>query len=50
MPAYARNNKALGTKLVCGYPDNGKNGLPTHLCQILLFNPETGTLQAVSGA
>ncbi|KAK3708720.1 hypothetical protein QZH41_004432 [Actinostola sp. cb2023] len=47
MPAYARNNKALGTKLVCGYPDNGKNGLPTHLCQILLFNPETGTLQAI---
>ncbi|KAK3708738.1 hypothetical protein QZH41_015170, partial [Actinostola sp. cb2023] len=47
MPAYARNNKALGTKLLCGYPDNGKNGLPTHLCQILLFNPETGTLQAI---
>lgn len=48
MPAYAGNSSALSTKLVCVYPDNYKKGLSTHLCHILLFNPEDGTLKAVS--
>jgi len=48
MPAYAGNSNALATKLVSVYPDNAKKGLPSHLCHILLFNPEDGTLKAVS--
>lgn len=50
MPAYAGRNQALATKLVCIYPDNEKKGLSSHLCHILLFNPEDGTLKAVSSS
>jgi thiomorpholine-carboxylate dehydrogenase len=32
----------MGAKLVCFYPENGKNNLPTHMATIALFRPETG--------
>jgi alanine dehydrogenase len=42
MPAYYAGG-ALGVKLVTFYPENPrKQGLPTHLATILLFEPQTG--------
>ena len=48
MPAYSRDSNSLGTKLVTLFPDNDKEGIPSHLGIILLFNASTGQLQAVS--
>ncbi len=47
MPAYAASGPALGAKLVSVYHSNLARGLPSHLATILLFDPETGALQAI---
>ncbi len=48
MPAFIDGAApALGTKLVSVYHSNLARGLPSHLATILLFDPETGALQAV---
>jgi len=47
MPAYVASLPALGAKLVSVYHSNLERGLPSHLATILLFDPETGALQAV---
>ena len=47
MPAYVASTPALGAKLVTVYHSNLERGLPSHLATILLFDPETGALQAI---
>lgn len=46
MPGYSANDNALATKLVEFYPHNTDS--PTHQGQVLLFDPVTGNLLAVS--
>jgi alanine dehydrogenase len=47
MPAYMPSLPALGAKLVTVYHSNLERGLPSHLGTILLFDPETGGLDAI---
>ncbi|MCX6553209.1 MAG: ornithine cyclodeaminase family protein, partial [Acidobacteria bacterium] len=47
MPAFVQRPAALGTKLVSVFAGNRLRGLPTHHAAILLFDAETGALQAV---
>ena len=51
MPAYLPASNAspakLGAKLVTVYHSNLERGLPSHLATILLFDPETGALDAI---
>jgi ornithine cyclodeaminase/alanine dehydrogenase-like protein (mu-crystallin family) len=47
MPAYVRDPRVLGAKLVAVIAANERRGLPTHRASILLLDPETGALQAV---
>ncbi len=47
MPAYVPSAPALGAKLVSVYHTNLERGLPSHLATILLFDSETGALQAI---
>lgn len=50
MPAYIHPMKAAGIKVVGGYDGNKALGLPYILANVLLTDPETGTLKAlVSG-
>ncbi|XP_039274203.2 ketimine reductase mu-crystallin-like [Styela clava] len=44
MPSYSTSSDTLVTKLVSMYPDNAKKNLPTHICYITLFDPDTGAL------
>jgi alanine dehydrogenase len=47
MPAYVPSVPAMGAKLVTVYHSNLERGLPSHLATILLFDPETGALDAI---
>ena len=47
MPAYVPNPGSLGAKLVTVFSGNLAKQLPSHLATILLFDPETGSLQAL---
>ena len=48
MPAFVDGAApSLGTKLVSVYHSNAARGLPSHLATIVLFDPDTGALQAV---
>ena len=47
MPAYVPNPESLGAKLVTVFSGNLAKQLPSHLATILLFDPETGSLQAL---
>ena len=47
MPAYMSSPPALGAKLVSVYHSNLDRGLPSHLATIVMFDPETGALEAV---
>lgn len=51
MPAYVPSisplEAQLGAKLVTVYHSNLERGLPSHLGTILLFDPETGALDAI---
>ena len=47
-PAYSRQSNCLGTKLLTMYAGNAERDLPTHNSIVLVFNPATGILQAVS--
>src|SRR5437588_5212132 len=42
MPAYLRDQGALGFKVVTFYPGNAARGLATHLATIMLHDPATG--------
>ena len=46
MPAYSSYDNALATKVVTFYPEN--RDTPTHQAWILLLDPPTGSLKAVS--
>src|SRR5258706_6962273 len=47
MPAYLAATPALGAKLVSVYHSNLERGLPSHLATIVLFDPQTGALEAI---
>jgi alanine dehydrogenase len=48
MPAYVPGTTpSMGAKLVTVYHSNLERGLPSHLATILLFDPETGALEAL---
>ena len=47
MPAFSRLSGGLGAKLVTVYPHNAEKGIPSHQGIVTVFDPSTGTLQAV---
>ena len=47
MPAFSRLSNGLGAKLVTFYTGNAQRGIPSHQAIITVFDPATGTLQAV---
>jgi alanine dehydrogenase len=47
MPAYVADPATMGAKLVTVFNGNTARGLPTHLAMIVLFDPDTGALQAL---
>lgn len=47
MPAYVTEPATMGAKLVTVFNGNAARGLPTHLAMIVLFDPDTGALQAL---
>jgi alanine dehydrogenase len=47
MPAYVNDPPTMGAKLVTVFSQNAERGLPTHLAMIVLFDPDTGALQAL---
>ena len=50
MPALLPGNEALGAKLVSVVPSNHARGLSSHIGIVVLFDPDTGALQAVMDA
>lgn len=48
MPAYSAKDNALAVKLVTGFPENEKQGLPSFLSNVMVLDPKNGLLQAVS--
>ena len=48
MPALDPDGPMLGTKLVTVLPDNTAKGLPSHQAAIVLFDPASGALLAVT--
>jgi ornithine cyclodeaminase len=47
MPAYVQQPASMGAKLVTVFNENHTRGLPSHLATIVLFDPETGALNAI---
>jgi alanine dehydrogenase len=47
MPAYVNRPPIMGAKIVTVFSTNADRGLHTHQAAIMLFDPDTGTLQAV---
>ena len=47
MPAFSRNSDSLGAKLVMFYMQQ-KEGIPSHQAIVVVLEPQTGTLLAVS--
>ena len=47
MPAYIPSPASMGAKIVTVFGENHKKNLPSHLATILLFDPDTGMLQAI---
>ena len=47
MPAYIPAPACMGAKIVTVFGENHKKNLPSHLATILLFDPDTGMLQAI---
>ena len=47
MPAYVNQPPIMGAKVVTVFNTNADRGLHTHQAMIVLFDPDTGTLQAV---
>ena len=48
MPALDSDGSMLGTKLVTVLPENTAKGLPSHQAAIVLFDPASGALLAVT--
>jgi ornithine cyclodeaminase len=47
MPAYVTDPATMGAKLVTVFNGNAARGMHTHLATIVLFDPDTGALQAL---
>ncbi|XP_027051287.1 ketimine reductase mu-crystallin-like isoform X2 [Pocillopora damicornis] len=47
MPAYSAKDNALAVKLVTGFPENEKQGLPSFLSNVMVLDPKNGLLQAI---
>ena len=47
MPAYVDQPATMGAKIVTVFNSNINRGLPSHLAMIVLFDPDTGALQAL---
>lgn len=47
MPAFSQNSDSLGAKLVTFYPQQ-KEGIPSHQAIVVVLDPQTGSLLAVS--
>ncbi|HET6202614.1 MAG TPA: ornithine cyclodeaminase family protein [Planctomycetota bacterium] len=47
MPAFLSTPAALGAKLVTFFPRNEATGLPTHLAVVLVFEADSGRLEAI---
>ena len=47
MPAYLAGAGALAAKLVAMFPQNASRGLPTHKAIVAVFDPATGSPEAV---
>jgi alanine dehydrogenase len=47
MPAHLAGAGALAAKLVAMFPQNASRGLPTHKAIVAVFDPETGSPEAV---
>jgi ornithine cyclodeaminase len=47
MPAYLAGAGALAAKMVALFPQNAARGIPTHRAIVAVFDPETGTPEAV---
>lgn len=47
MPAWMDDPPSLGMKAISSFPGNQSRGVPTILGAVLLFDPETGQLQAI---
>ncbi|QIB65048.1 ornithine cyclodeaminase family protein [Kineobactrum salinum] len=50
MPGYLAEPERLGAKLVCVFPENSTRGLSSHTGVVLLFDPDTGQIQALLDA
>jgi len=50
MPAYIKNEKIAGVKIVNAHPDNPSQGLPTVMAILVLNDPETGAPLSVMDA
>ena len=48
MPAYSAKDNALAVKLVTAFPENAKQGLPSLIGNIMVFDSRNGLPQAVS--
>lgn len=47
MPGYWKREKVVGTKIITVYPENNKNGLPSHQGAVLIFDATNGRLKAI---
>jgi len=47
MPAYSAKDNALAVKLVTGFPENEKQGLPSFIGNIMVLDPRNGLPQAI---
>jgi alanine dehydrogenase len=47
MPSYVPSIPALGAKLVTVVATNAQSGLPTHQAVIVMFEPSTGSVEAI---
>jgi len=47
MPAYSAKDSALAVKLVTGFPENEKQGLPSVIANVMVLDPRNGLPQAI---
>ena len=47
MPGFLKNDKVVGAKIITVFPKNYQVGLPSHQGVVLVFDSETGQLNAI---
>ena len=50
MPGYVESPSALGAKVIAVYPQNPQQGISSHSGVIVVFNPQSGTPEAIVDA